>query len=143
MTTRWRTFRAVIWLPPIGARASLIPTFISTWRISLSASRTSSHAIGTRPARTGSPLLWSTQSRHSSTIATASSSVAGSRCVWRGSILSRATRRVVGTRRFLQVQTEEFSMCNVIVLANHALQRTRRERRGCNRCVPCAGSLGR
>ena len=26
---------------------------------------------------------------------------------------------------------------------NHALQRTRRERRGCNRCVPCAGSLGR
>jgi hypothetical protein len=24
---------------------------------------------------------------------------------------------------------------------NHALQRTRRERRGCNRCVPCAGSL--
>jgi hypothetical protein len=25
--------------------------------------------------------------------------------------------------------------------ANQALQRTRRERRGCNRCVPCAGSL--
>ena len=25
--------------------------------------------------------------------------------------------------------------------ANHVLQRTRRERRGCNRCVPCAGSL--
>jgi hypothetical protein len=25
--------------------------------------------------------------------------------------------------------------------ANHALQRTRRERRGSNRCVPCAGSL--
>src|SRR5262249_14801922 len=25
--------------------------------------------------------------------------------------------------------------------ANHALQRTRRGRRGCNRCVPCAGSL--
>jgi len=25
--------------------------------------------------------------------------------------------------------------------ANHALQRTRRKRRGCNRCVPCAGSL--
>src|SRR5262249_26051526 len=24
---------------------------------------------------------------------------------------------------------------------NHALQRTRRERRGCNHCVPCAGSL--
>jgi hypothetical protein len=24
---------------------------------------------------------------------------------------------------------------------NHALQRTRRGRRGCNRCVPCAGSL--
>ena len=24
---------------------------------------------------------------------------------------------------------------------NHALQRTRRERRGCNRCVPWAGSL--
>jgi hypothetical protein len=24
---------------------------------------------------------------------------------------------------------------------NYALQRTRRERRGCNRCVPCAGSL--
>src|SRR5262245_48029947 len=24
---------------------------------------------------------------------------------------------------------------------NHALQRTRRERRGCNRCLPCAGSL--
>jgi len=24
---------------------------------------------------------------------------------------------------------------------NHALQRTRRERRGCNRCVLCAGSL--
>ena len=24
---------------------------------------------------------------------------------------------------------------------NHALQRTRRERRGCSRCVPCAGSL--
>jgi len=24
---------------------------------------------------------------------------------------------------------------------NHALQRTRRERRGCNRGVPCAGSL--
>src|SRR5688572_28894943 len=24
---------------------------------------------------------------------------------------------------------------------NHALQRTRRERRGCHRCVPCAGSL--
>jgi hypothetical protein len=24
--------------------------------------------------------------------------------------------------------------------ANHALQRTRRERRGCNPCVPCAGS---
>jgi len=24
---------------------------------------------------------------------------------------------------------------------NHALQRTRRERRGCNRYVPCAGSL--
>ena len=24
---------------------------------------------------------------------------------------------------------------------NHALQRTRRERRGCKRCVPCAGSL--
>jgi len=24
---------------------------------------------------------------------------------------------------------------------NHALQRTRRERRGCNPCVPCAGSL--
>jgi len=24
---------------------------------------------------------------------------------------------------------------------NHALQRTRRERRGCNYCVPCAGSL--
>jgi hypothetical protein len=29
-----------------------------------------------------------------------------------------------------------------MTLANHALQRlTRRERRGCNRCVPCAGSL--
>jgi hypothetical protein len=29
--------------------------------------------------------------------------------------------------------------------ANHAQQRTRRQRRGCNRCVPCAGplSLGR
>ena len=26
-------------------------------------------------------------------------------------------------------------------MANHALQRTRRERRGCNRGVPCAGSL--
>jgi len=25
--------------------------------------------------------------------------------------------------------------------ANYALQRTRRERRGCNRCVPRAGSL--
>jgi hypothetical protein len=25
--------------------------------------------------------------------------------------------------------------------ANHALQRTRPSRRGCNRCVPCAGSL--
>ncbi len=25
--------------------------------------------------------------------------------------------------------------------ANHALQRTRREHRGCNPCVPCAGSL--
>ena len=25
--------------------------------------------------------------------------------------------------------------------ANHALQRTRRERRGCNPRVPCAGSL--
>ena len=25
--------------------------------------------------------------------------------------------------------------------SNHALQRTRRERRGCNRRVPCAGSL--
>src|SRR2546426_8682547 len=25
--------------------------------------------------------------------------------------------------------------------AHHALQRTRRGRRGCNRCVPCAGSL--
>src|SRR5262245_13767675 len=25
--------------------------------------------------------------------------------------------------------------------ANHALQRTRRWCRGCNRCVPCAGSL--
>jgi hypothetical protein len=25
--------------------------------------------------------------------------------------------------------------------SNHALQRTRRERRGCNHCVPCAGSL--
>jgi hypothetical protein len=24
---------------------------------------------------------------------------------------------------------------------NHALQQTRREARGCNRCVPCAGSL--
>ncbi len=24
---------------------------------------------------------------------------------------------------------------------NHALQQTRRERRGCNRCVPWAGSL--
>jgi hypothetical protein len=24
---------------------------------------------------------------------------------------------------------------------SHALQRTRRERRGCNRCVPYAGSL--
>jgi len=24
---------------------------------------------------------------------------------------------------------------------NHALQRTRRERRGCNPCVPCVGSL--
>lgn len=24
---------------------------------------------------------------------------------------------------------------------NHALRRTRRERRGCHRCVPCAGSL--
>ncbi len=24
---------------------------------------------------------------------------------------------------------------------NHALHLTRRERRGCNRCVPCAGSL--
>src|SRR6185295_2495203 len=24
---------------------------------------------------------------------------------------------------------------------NQTLQRTRRERRGCNRCVPCAGSL--
>jgi len=24
---------------------------------------------------------------------------------------------------------------------NHALQRTRRERRGCNRCIPCAGPL--
>jgi hypothetical protein len=23
----------------------------------------------------------------------------------------------------------------------YALQRTRRERRGCNRCAPCAGSL--
>ncbi len=26
---------------------------------------------------------------------------------------------------------------------NHALQRSRRERHGCNRCVPCAGSLNR
>ena len=25
--------------------------------------------------------------------------------------------------------------------ANHALQRTRRERRACHRCAPCAGSL--
>src|ERR1044071_2621686 len=25
--------------------------------------------------------------------------------------------------------------------ANHVLQRTRRGRRGCHRCVPCAGSL--
>jgi hypothetical protein len=29
----------------------------------------------------------------------------------------------------------------IFPLANHALQRTRRERRGCNRCVPWAGSL--
>jgi hypothetical protein len=27
------------------------------------------------------------------------------------------------------------------MMPNHALQRTRRERRGCNHCVPCAGSL--
>ena len=26
-------------------------------------------------------------------------------------------------------------------MPNHALQRTRRERHGCNCCVPCAGSL--
>jgi hypothetical protein len=29
----------------------------------------------------------------------------------------------------------------IIQRDNHALQRTRRARRGCNRCVPCAGSL--
>jgi hypothetical protein len=27
------------------------------------------------------------------------------------------------------------------MMPNHALQRTRRGRRGCNRCVPRAGSL--
>jgi hypothetical protein len=34
-----------------------------------------------------------------------------------------------------------FTMFTVDRRPNHALQRTRRERRGCNRCVPCAGSL--
>ena len=34
-----------------------------------------------------------------------------------------------------------YSGLGVSLAANHALQRTRRERRGCNPCVPCAGSL--
>jgi len=32
-------------------------------------------------------------------------------------------------------------MCDVAMLANHTPRRTRRERRGCNHCVPYAGSL--
>ena len=31
--------------------------------------------------------------------------------------------------------------CRTLFMPNHALQRTRRERRGCSRCVPSAGSL--
>ena len=43
------------------------------------------------------------------------------------------------------METDQFlfmdSATTNIERPNHALQRTRRERRGCNRCVPCAGSL--
>src|SRR4029434_9449982 len=35
----------------------------------------------------------------------------------------------------------EDETCREAAYLNHALQRTRRERRSCNRCVPCAGSL--
>jgi hypothetical protein len=34
-----------------------------------------------------------------------------------------------------------FVLVTQMMSPNHALQRTRRERRGCNRRVPCAGSL--
>ena len=49
-----------------------------------------------------------------------------------GGVVGRATT----LRHWIQ-QSGVFSMTR----PNHALQRTRRGRRGCNRGVPCAGSL--
>jgi hypothetical protein len=37
--------------------------------------------------------------------------------------------------------TEATKVAAMTTPPNHALQRTRRVRRGCNHCVPCAGSL--
>src|SRR6185295_7523420 len=56
---------------------------------------------------------------------------------WRSALLRILA--VLGTRTLIGQMVFGFGLNNC--MSNHALQRTRRERRGCHRGVPCAGSL--
>jgi len=49
---------------------------------------------------------------------------------------------ILGRAEFVVSRRSDFVYARLIMnRPNHALQRTRRERRGCNRRLPCAGSL--
>lgn len=64
--------------------------------------------------QTGSPLLWSTRSKHSSITAMVSSSAADSLCGSHGSTLSQATRPADGIRHSLLVQTGRLDLFAVL-----------------------------
>src|ERR1041385_2640761 len=65
-------------------------------------------------------------------------------------VLTSTTRRLVSWRtcRSVGLRGGSVLIClgsekkeRTMMRANHALQRIRRERRGCHHCLPCAGSL--
>jgi hypothetical protein len=103
----------------------LLPTLAGVWFMIV------------RPLQTG--VIVSTRKSEASRLVMRSEDPAGFRglIIWNGIMLLAALGFglycLIGGIRDLQKAKS--------LTANHALQRTRLERRGCSRCVPCAGSL--
>jgi len=121
--------RAQVFTSPMGMVGDTLP---SLFPMQMSESGSSLRTLSRQSIPSGRPVFGTF--RPSSPSATVSSSTLSS------SSSAGWSARITTTLWLPSAQKLRIDYGSM-TLPNHALQRTRRERRSCNQCVPCAGSL--